>query len=587
MSDDERDAPVRSEHSSGRPSLPVFLALFSALRLCFRAMASLQLAVALIAIYLLVLAGATFVEKYQGAAAARAAVYDTAWFAAIHAVLATNVLCAMLIRLPWRLRQIGFLVTHGGILVLLAGCAATHWLGVEAQLSIYEGHPNYIAEIDRPQRNGENEKAEPLELGFQVYLRQFRRRLDPGTGMPSHYSSRVDFLERSDPPKPLKNEKTLREGVLITLNAPADFTDPQTGRTYRFFQESFEGPWLPGDAKFDQLAGPGRSRDQVYLSPLSINYDPGRWLKYVGCLMIVVGIAVVYYLRGGRAAGKPLAVSHAPSTSTLCSALALASIAAFSTTGNVHAAEEPLDWSTWQHLPVFSEGRVAPLDTFAREIIRAVCGRPNPTLNGPDDPLEHRPREFSAAELLFVWLAEPRRWEDAAFLPADDEQLRRDLGLPLEDFAGRRLRCISPRYVKESEAVRSRLAEIMRRAEVEGRDFQLTDVEKKLDRLIDAYGAYRALTADPRSQHAAPQRFIERARLAKDAPAETGRRRGGSAANQQRIGDPRRNGPSRRDVAEGSRRDARGRLRAGEDRSGRDGIPPAGRSTGSAVLFFR
>ena len=83
-------------------------------------------------------------------------------------------------------------------------------------------------------------------------------------------------------------------------------------------------------------------------------------------------------------------------------------------------------------------------------------------------------------------------------MPADDEQLRRDLGLPLEDADGRRLRCVSPRYVEESGAIRRRLAEIMRRADAEGKDFQLTDVEKKLDRLIDAYGAYRAWTFDPR-----------------------------------------------------------------------------------------
>ena len=43
--------------------------------------------------------------------------------------------------------------------------------------------------------------------------------------------------------------------------------------------------------------GNDHSRDQVYLSHLSVNYDPGRGLKYAGCLMIVVGIGVVYYSR--------------------------------------------------------------------------------------------------------------------------------------------------------------------------------------------------------------------------------------------------------------------------------------------------
>ncbi len=422
----------------------------------------------------------------------------------------------MLIRLPWRRRQIGFLVTHGGILVLLAGCATTRWLGVEAVLPIYEGHANHVAEIDRRGGDVEGEKVEPLELGFQVYLRQFRRRLDPGSEMPSHYSSRVEFLERSNPPKALKDETKLQKDVLIELNKPVDFTDPQTGRTYRFFQASFEGPWLPGDAKFEELVGRDRSRDQVYLSRLSMNYDPGRWPKYIGSFLIVVGIGMVYYLRRRIVAAKPLVVSHTPPT-TFFRVLVLGIAISFSLVGNGHARDEPIDWTTWRHLPVFSEGRVAPLDTFARETVRAICGRPNPTLSGPDAPPDGRPREFSAAELLFTWLAEPDKWEDVAFLPADDQQLREAVGLPLEDAQGRRLQCVSPRYVKESEAIRRRLAAIMQRADVEGKDFQLSDVEKKLDRLIDAYGAYRALTFDPRSQQTAPQRFADRMQSAKDA----------------------------------------------------------------------
>ena len=86
--------------------------------------------------------------------------------------------------------------------------------------------------------------------------------------MASHYSSRVDFLDLSDPPKKLHEEKKLRENVLITLNAPVDFADPRTSRTIGYFRRT-SGPWLPGDPEFDQLVGSDRSRDQVYLSQLA------------------------------------------------------------------------------------------------------------------------------------------------------------------------------------------------------------------------------------------------------------------------------------------------------------------------------
>ena len=70
-----------------------------------------------------------------------------------------------------------------------------------------------------------------------------------------------------------------------------------------------------------------------------------------------------------------------------------------------------LDWGTWQRLPVFVEGRVSPLDTFARETVEAICGRPDPTLAiaGRERPPVHCRR------VAFSWLAEPEKWERRPF----------------------------------------------------------------------------------------------------------------------------------------------------------------------------
>ncbi len=262
---------------------------------------SLRLAVVLLAVCAGVLAWGTFVEKWHGAAAAHFAIYDAGWFTAIEVLLAVNVACAVLVRLPWRLRQSGFVVTHVGILVLLAGCLATKLGGIEAQLPIYEGKTanrayqdsyhfelqvrpsaasaaserievpfvagpfdwsEYAAmpwfpwqlphrsqgviydadgialevsdftgdpkpsakvrltvdgktkELDLPaaiKARSDDDAAYALEgdgrtvtagmrfdevdLGFQLHLHRFARKLDPGTNMASHYSSLVDFLE--------------------------------------------------------------------------------------------------------------------------------------------------------------------------------------------------------------------------------------------------------------------------------------------------------------------------------------------------------------------------------------------------------
>ncbi len=375
----------------------------------FRLLASLRLAVGLLALDAAVLAWATLVESRDGAAAAHFGIYDTGWFLALNVALAVNILGALWVRLPWK-RHWGFAVVHLGILLLLAGCLITRLDGIEAQLPIFEGqaahraytggrhfelrvtankpadkvgsganpsvagganlgqviHIPFIAgpfpwaayarrswfpwrlarrtqgriydrdglvlealgytddpepsarvrltvdgkaqEFDLLEAESEPPADQPhavksgqrsvsitlrpneIDLGFQVYLRRFRRKLDPGSGMPSHYSSLVDLLDRGDPPRPLF------QNVLITLNAPVDVADPISGRSWRLFQASFNGPWKPGDPEFDQLAGRDPHRSQIYLSQLSANYDPGRGAKYFGCLMIVAGMMIVYGL---------------------------------------------------------------------------------------------------------------------------------------------------------------------------------------------------------------------------------------------------------------------------------------------------
>jgi hypothetical protein len=128
-----------------------------------------------------------------------------------------------------------------------------------------------------------------VDLGFRVRLDKFNRKLDPGTGQASHYSSTVDLLDRHD-------DKVLRRDVLITLNEPVNFSDPVTGRSFRLYQASFSGPFKPGDPAFESVAGT-TPREQIFASVLSANYDPGRGLKYAGSLLIVFGVFLIFYLR--------------------------------------------------------------------------------------------------------------------------------------------------------------------------------------------------------------------------------------------------------------------------------------------------
>jgi hypothetical protein len=133
---------------------------------------------------------------------------------------------------------------------------------------------------------------EEIDVGFQVFLHKFSRKLDPGTSHAWYYASLVDIVDRH------QSGKTLQKDVTITLNEPVDFSDPFTGRTFRLYQASYDGPFKPGDPEYEQVVRGQDMREQVFLSQFSANYDPGRGLKYVGSLMITVGIFMVFYLKG-------------------------------------------------------------------------------------------------------------------------------------------------------------------------------------------------------------------------------------------------------------------------------------------------
>ncbi|MCS7237641.1 MAG: cytochrome c biogenesis protein ResB [Thermoguttaceae bacterium] len=131
-----------------------------------------------------------------------------------------------------------------------------------------------------------------FELGFVVRLHEFERRLEPGSKIPASYASRVDVIDRRD------TGRVLVRDWWISMNRPLTVRDPATGYVYRLYQESYRGPFTPGDPLFERVVHGGEARQQLYLSWLAVSYDPGRGLKYLGSLLTVVGIIITFYMRG-------------------------------------------------------------------------------------------------------------------------------------------------------------------------------------------------------------------------------------------------------------------------------------------------
>jgi hypothetical protein len=114
-------------------------------------LASLKLAVFSIATLAATLAYATFFESAYGMGASQEFIYRSAGFAVLLAFLGMNILCAALIRFPWKRRQTGFVVTHAGLLTLLLGSFYSFRTADEGQVGMLEGDvKSELVRIDHP-----------------------------------------------------------------------------------------------------------------------------------------------------------------------------------------------------------------------------------------------------------------------------------------------------------------------------------------------------------------------------------------------------------------------------------------------------
>ena len=140
-----------------------------------------------------------------------------------------------------------------------------------------------------------NFRVKETPVGFKMRLDEFDLQVDPGAPMASNYTSKVT----------VKDPNRADGNYIITMNQPLDYPDPE-GRTLRFFQENYIAP-----------------RDGAELASIfRVNYNPGRPIVYLGCLLVVCGIFVMFYMRAyffkpikrfGKAATAAIPTAHAKS----------------------------------------------------------------------------------------------------------------------------------------------------------------------------------------------------------------------------------------------------------------------------------
>lgn len=153
--------------------------------------------ISVVLIFLLVVT--TFLESRFGTPFAQKNFYQTFWFDVVVSLLWVNIFCSTVLRFPFKRGHAGFLVTHVGIMLLLAGALVARHTSFEGQVALFEGEATSRARIE----------GEDLAVIFPN-REEVRFPLRPGT-----YFSYMDYgrMNAQVPFCPLK-DKPKASGVL-------------------------------------------------------------------------------------------------------------------------------------------------------------------------------------------------------------------------------------------------------------------------------------------------------------------------------------------------------------------------------------
>ena len=125
------------------------------------------------------------------------------------------------------------------------------------------------------------------KFNFDLKLLDFRIKNYQGSDKAKEYESEVEILDikslsSEDLNNKIEDSETLDSQTLKAKKTLISMNEPLKYKGWTFYQSSFIAPENTGGS---------------YQSILSVNYDPGRVLKYIGSAWIVSGVILLFYRR--------------------------------------------------------------------------------------------------------------------------------------------------------------------------------------------------------------------------------------------------------------------------------------------------
>ncbi|MGF1579360.1 MAG: cytochrome c biogenesis protein ResB [Gemmataceae bacterium] len=168
-----------------------------------KVLGSLQLAVTLLGLFaVIVLAGILMEHRFQ-TATAQQLVYQAWWFNGLLGLLAVNILFAAVKKWPFKKHQTGFVITHIGLLTMLAGGLVNAFSGTDALMVLVDtSDPEIQYKVGYPQVNNQAVYNDRNEIVVQtrtaddqkgrVYKADFRPGVLPWNGEDQQRVASVD-----------------------------------------------------------------------------------------------------------------------------------------------------------------------------------------------------------------------------------------------------------------------------------------------------------------------------------------------------------------------------------------------------------
>ncbi len=196
--------------------------------------------------------------------------HQSIFFRVLLFAIGINVIFGTIKRFTFRITQIGFILTHIGLLVIIIGASVSSFTGKRGVLMIEEDNQKdyYVVFKELPGKAAKEvrmPKFDKFSLPFTVKLVKFSIDYYYNSFIPRDYKSLLEITDEEG--------RFLYE---VRMNAPLKY------KGYELFQSDF-------------FLGQGSNGANV--SVLSVNYDLGKNISFIGFLILSFGVINLFLLK--------------------------------------------------------------------------------------------------------------------------------------------------------------------------------------------------------------------------------------------------------------------------------------------------